>query len=243
MTNLLHRVAWLLAIGLFGAILATSSPASATIVLKLDTAAMSDTASSIVMGRVEATRSYWERGRIVTEIDLRVALPIKGLQETGAVVTVRQFGGRVDELAQLVPGTPQFSVGEQALVFLETVAEDLPPVVVGMAQGKYHLAVGPDERLWAVRNLDNLSLAVFEETASGERMMRLIDASAVAESNALPLAVLLSEVAHDLKRSARPIPDALRERLDADLNPSGHDFTTDFKALGPRLDRAQEVTP
>ncbi|MEO1271589.1 MAG: hypothetical protein AAFX99_26145 [Myxococcota bacterium] len=247
MFNRLKTVAWVFAIALLGTLVVTGSPtpAHATIVLKLDTADMGAEASSIVMGRVEAVRSFWDNGRILTEVDVRVALPVKGIAQQGAVVTLQQMGGRVDDLVQWVPGTAQFMVGEQTLVFLEQTASNRPKVVMGLAQGKYQIAVGPDERLWAVRDLNDLSLAVFEETASGERKMLLLEEDAVAASNALPLDRLLSDVAQGLVRQAKPVPEPLRERLGEGLTPRGYDFARDFKALDPRLTPADhpEVTP
>ena len=213
--------------------------ANATIVLQLDTESLSTRAAAIVVGHIESFQSSWQSGRIITEFQVRVAVPVKGGHQQGAVISIQQIGGRVDDLAQIIPGSPKLSAGEQVLLFLDNTAVKAKPTILGMAQGKYQLAVGPDNKLWAVRDLTNLSLAVFEETAAGKRQMRLLDHDAVDDSGALPLDQLLSEIARELTKNDHVVDPQLLERLSSELSPDGYDFSRDLNAFFPET---SEVT-
>lgn len=220
----------------------------ATIVLKLNTEALSAEANTIVMGRVEAVRSQWEGNQIVTEIDLRVALPIKGDTaglEPHTVITIRRPGGRVGDLAQRVPGASDFDRGEEILLFLERTDAKTKPVVLGMAQGKYKVAVGPDERLWAVRDISQLSLATVEELPDGRRQIVRLDSGALDEAGAVPLDALLGDVTRSLIKHNQPLHTAWRARINPDtLRPDTErlkDALNALDAVPPTTPEAKEV--
>jgi ribosomal 50S subunit-recycling heat shock protein len=62
----------------------------------------------------------------------------------GDVITVRQLGGVVDGISQVVPGNARLTPGETAVLFLDA-DETLPfHYVVGMAQGKFTVQPAPD---------------------------------------------------------------------------------------------------
>ena len=98
--RLLGAVVFVFAVGLAGV---PTQEAGATIVVKLDTDGLTTTSDAIVMGRVESLSSSWRGARIVTEVSLRVAMPVMGEVAQGAVVKVEVLGGRVGDLAQRVP--------------------------------------------------------------------------------------------------------------------------------------------
>ncbi len=70
-----------------------------------------------VRGVVVRSRSAWDadRNAIWTHYDIRVSETLRG--PTGAIFTISEPGGRVDDLEMRVPGAPRFSVGEEAVIF------------------------------------------------------------------------------------------------------------------------------
>lgn len=74
-------------------------------------------------------------------------------------MTIKQLGGRTDELATWVPGVPSFQDGERIIVFLEQPEKDVLPVVTGMSQGKFSVSLGPDNTTpYVVPYLGNIAL-------------------------------------------------------------------------------------
>jgi hypothetical protein len=82
---------------------------------------------------------------------------------------VRREGGEVDGIGMKVIGAARFSVGEEALVFLERRGAAL--WTVGMAQGKLRVAV-VDGRKVAIRDLAGLA---FVAPAAPEPSVRPLD--------------------------------------------------------------------
>lgn len=122
--------------------LATS--ATATTLLKLDMNDLVDKSEAIVHGEVVELTPIKENGRIYTYIGLDVKDQLKGTSSQR--VEFRVLGGRIDDLVTIVHGSPHFVLGEEVLVFLERPVQDKPLVVTGMVQGKFSIAVGPDQK-------------------------------------------------------------------------------------------------
>jgi len=129
----------ILALGIIGASVATG-----TTVQKFSLQDLTKKSSAIVMAKVEDSYARREAdGEIYTYVTLRVLDSMKGMKgETS--VTIRQIGGRVDNLESIVPGTPSFRKDEQVVLFL--TARDVAgyPWVMGLQQGKY--SVVTDEK-------------------------------------------------------------------------------------------------
>jgi len=88
-------------------------------------------ASSIVVAEVTHTQSQWEGGSIYTYVTVSIEQYIKGAGDKQ--ITIKVPGGRVGNVAQFVSDTPNFQVGERAILFLK----DQFFRVVGWRQGKY----------------------------------------------------------------------------------------------------------
>jgi hypothetical protein len=136
-----------LALVVFGAAVAT-----ATTVQKFSLQELTQKSSAIVMAKVEDTYSRREvqGGEIYTYITLRVLEPVKGMKgETS--VTIRQIGGRVDNIESIVSGMPSFRKDEEVVLFL--TARDVAgyPWVMGLEQGKYSVVTDEKGRK-SVRN-------------------------------------------------------------------------------------------
>lgn len=132
--------------------------ASATTLLKLDLKTLTRKSETVVQGTVSNIEFVRQDGRIYTYITLDVEEVLKGSKEQ-KTVEFRILGGKMDDLITIVHGTPEFSQGEDVLVFLERPLEDKPLVVTGMVQGKFHIARGPDDStLYVVPDIDGTPL-------------------------------------------------------------------------------------
>jgi hypothetical protein len=128
-----------LALGIFGATAATG-----TTVQKFSLKDLTQKSDAIVMAKVEDSNAVREAGgEIYTYVTLHVTDSVKGMRGATSV-TIRQLGGRVDNLESVVPGMPSFRRDEEVVLFL--TARDVAgyPWVMGLQQGKY--SVVTDEK-------------------------------------------------------------------------------------------------
>jgi len=114
---------------------------NATTVVSLTVEKMAQEADAIVRGVVTKRTSNWNkaRNRIYTVTALQVGDVLKGTVKSTDTLNIRQIGGEVDGIGQMIVGNAKFSVGEEVLVFLEKHPTDAVYVVMGMAQGKYSI--------------------------------------------------------------------------------------------------------
>lgn len=155
-----------------------SSSAIATTLLKLSMNDLVDKSEAIVHGEVIELTPIKENGRIYTYIALDVKEQLKGASTER--VEFRVLGGRIDDLVTIVHGSPNFALGEEVLVFLERPVEDKPLVVTGMVQGKFSIAIGPDQKTpYLVPQLGGTPLVERQELIdeSGTLRKRLKEAS------------------------------------------------------------------
>jgi len=154
----MNRVTKTVVLALAALALLTTSLASATTVEKMSLRDLAKKSDAIVLARVEdETARYDSNKEIYTYVTLRVLEPVKG-PKADAVITIRQLGGSVGDVASIVPGTPSFKKGEEVVVFLTKNDTAGYPWVMGLQQGKY--TVTSDEKgQKSVRNeLDGLVL-------------------------------------------------------------------------------------
>ncbi|HEX6836237.1 MAG TPA: hypothetical protein VF334_06665 [Polyangia bacterium] len=118
--------------------------AHATVLVPLDTRALTDRAERIVLGTVESQVSRWssDHQAIYTDVTIRVSRAYKGAVKPGERVVVRREGGVVDGMGMRVYGAASFTVGEEVVVFMETRGNAM--WTVGMTQGKLRVTVGDD---------------------------------------------------------------------------------------------------
>lgn len=131
----------------------------ATTVLKLDLESLTANSDRIVVGEVESIDSLRHDGKIVTDIEVRVAEQWKGASEPPDAVTIRQPGGRIGDTVTRVHGMPRFREGETTVLFLDKHPEQDLYSVTGLRQGKFHVAIGPDGATeFVVPRLGNVQL-------------------------------------------------------------------------------------
>ncbi|MBI1950330.1 MAG: hypothetical protein HYS34_03090 [Acidobacteria bacterium] len=106
-------------------------------------AEMVQASESIVLGRVAASRTYWQGKQIYTEVTLAVTRSLKGAGVR--TLTFVQLGGRVDQpvpLEMTVPGAPIHRVGDEAYFFLQP-GRPGERIIVGLFRG--HVPLRRDE--------------------------------------------------------------------------------------------------
>jgi len=126
------------------AAICAASTAYATVLVPLDTKALTDRAERVVLGTVESQVSRWtnDHDAIYTDVTIVVERAYKGAAKPGERIVVRREGGVVDGLGMRVYGAASFVVGEEVVVFTETRGN--AAWTVGMTQGKLHVTVGSD---------------------------------------------------------------------------------------------------
>lgn len=135
--------------------------AAATVVKAASLAQLVAASDSIVVGMpVDASSSYASLGGsklLVTDTRIEISRSLRGQVAVGQTLRVRTLGGRIGEIAQIVPGEARLDLGQSCLLFLRKNRSGLFRVA-GMAQGQYPLwrdAAGT-LRLRASQNLDKV---------------------------------------------------------------------------------------
>lgn len=122
-------------------LLAASAPVvDATTLRRMELAELVGTAERVVHARVVDQRSYWDEGlmQIFTDTTFDVLEEAKG--EGPRTLTITLMGGRVGIIDTVVPGTPIFSLGAEAVLFTES-RPDGRKHLVGLSQGAMHVIV------------------------------------------------------------------------------------------------------
>ena len=104
----LHRIA---------AMLCFVTSIQATTLARLSLDQLAKAADAVARVRCTSVESRWENGAIWTITSFAVVETLKG--PLPARITVRLPGGRVGHFTASVDGTPKFSAGDEAVVFLE----------------------------------------------------------------------------------------------------------------------------
>ncbi|MCA9548318.1 MAG: hypothetical protein KC613_28135 [Myxococcales bacterium] len=153
---------WLWVAALLGGLAA--APASAATVEHLNLKRMVEMSELVVIGTVTAqgTRVEVSPRQVFTETAFEIEEVVQG-DKARPFMVLEQLGGTAypgtpEEFTTVVPGYPQFRVGERVLLFLErTPAGNL--VITGLGQGKYTLFDDPKTGLtWAARDTTDLNI-------------------------------------------------------------------------------------
>jgi hypothetical protein len=117
----------------------------ATTLQKLSFDRLIEEADLIIKGRVEElkTRQVSDRRSMITIITVSIERQFKGPQVSS--VTIEQPGGSLGDIAQGVPGLPEFSSGEEVIVFLKRQRGGAFNIVGGK-QGKFTAKTQPGSR-------------------------------------------------------------------------------------------------
>jgi hypothetical protein len=111
----------------------------------------------VIRGTVRSVQSDWESGErqaIHTNIEVTVEQYLKGNGK--AEVVVRQLGGQVGDIRQVIAGSPQFQVGEEVILFL--VKHDKHYRIHSIALGSFRIVSGEDQQKLVMNDLRNVNL-------------------------------------------------------------------------------------
>ena len=116
-------------------ILSWAESAQATVVMKLNRAQMTNLSHLVIHARVGTIRTVEERpGALSTLIELEIVESFKGKLPAGSAVTLLQVGGTLGDLVQEIPGTSQFTTGEEVVLFLSAFQNRFVQVGVGLGR-------------------------------------------------------------------------------------------------------------
>lgn len=132
--------------------------AHATIMRYLEIEDLTRLSSDIFQGRVLGTSTYWNEGKIYTEVRFQVKGTFKGGVAADQTVTITQLGGEKDGVMLDFAGRPEFREGEESVLFT-TRGKRSDFVVMGMKQGK--MQVDGNE---VVRDLSGITLVERDNT-------------------------------------------------------------------------------
>jgi hypothetical protein len=126
------------------------TPAHASTFVAMTAEELIQEADAIVQGQVVRLESKWDQnGRIiVTETTIRVSEAIVG--SAPAEIVVRTPGGRVNDFKVEALGFPQFTRGEEVILFIKDDQDQQVSRIVGHQQGHFEV----------VTRLDGVTLAV-----------------------------------------------------------------------------------
>jgi len=118
---------------------------SSSLMIRKTVEELASEADSILIGKVEKIESRWDEERILiyTYVTISVRQHAKTISKGEEVeeIVVRVRGGEVGDIGLKVSDTPQFSEGEEVLLFLRM--ENMPLFsVAGLFQGKYSIEDG-----------------------------------------------------------------------------------------------------
>ena len=101
--------------------------------------------NEIVIARVIDLQSYLisDKNRIYTKINIEVEESIKGNLKSKEQFTLSIYGGTMNGITTFVVGGPQFSPGENIILFLkqfkDSIATNKGLFVAGLSQGKFNI--------------------------------------------------------------------------------------------------------
>ncbi|MFC2108313.1 matrixin family metalloprotease [Candidatus Bipolaricaulota bacterium] len=98
---------------------------------EMDLEELTAASAQIINGRVTNMTSYWDVGRIFTDVTIDVLGYVLGFGPSS--MTVRVPGGIVGEIMESVSDVPHFELGQEVILFLRDVYFE----VVGWSQGKF----------------------------------------------------------------------------------------------------------
>ena len=131
-----------------------ATTASALTVKQASIKKLTADAALVVTGTVAAQEARWDDGNIYTYVTLDIARCLKG-QAPGKTVVVKNYGGTVGEISEVVAGAPVFAEGKEVLLFLTLWRGDY--FIHSIALGGFDIVQEGGAR-YAVNDLSHVTL-------------------------------------------------------------------------------------
>jgi len=175
------------------AVAMAAAPVHATMSLAVSLQALVAEADQIVIARTLSMPCLRDaRGRIVTDVELRVERAEKGQARPDDLLVVRRLGGELDGIGMRAEGSPLFRPDEDQLLFLLGHLDDPWLTTLELSQGQMRIFERDTER-WIAGGGDGLALM---RRGSGGSLKR------AAHRGPRPLSDVLAEVRDLLKAEA-----------------------------------------
>ena len=122
--------------------LASFSTSQASLIVPVGFHRMSTSAHTIVAGMVRSRHTYWDQGRIYTDITLETMEFLKHPDaDRPQEIVVTLLGGEVGDTRMDVSGSPTLFKGQEVVLFLMRHNEKY--TVFGLSYGLCHVAIDP----------------------------------------------------------------------------------------------------
>ena len=162
------KMSRLAVLGMIGALF-LAGPGRATTLRPMGLGEMTKRADSITVARCVGTKTYFggKNGRkILTDYQFSVREVVKGDHRDRLTLTL--LGGRIDPVEMVVPGSPVFRVGEEAVLFTSRGGSGMR-VLVGFSQGVFRLVTDPEtgEPYVGPRNFQGVNFQGKKPAAAG----------------------------------------------------------------------------
>lgn len=144
-----------------------SAAVHATVVLPIEFRELVTSSAVIVHGRVTDARAAFVDDRRAVDTFVTVAVDEYFKGNLGAHVTFRVPGGQIGRYKTIFVGAPEFTEGDEIVVFLKTPAGGVP-FVTGLSQGAFR--VMPDARTG--RRLVTTPIVMGKTAGEAERIVR-----------------------------------------------------------------------
>lgn len=170
-------------------------PAQATSVTEVTFPELVHGAEVIAVGSVSAITEQWDEARKapLTLVTFSNHTVLKG--NPGASMTLEFLGGRTPQgLTLVIPGVPQFKVGEKTVLFCAGNRRDFSPVV-GVWQGVLRVMTDPQRGIETVSDNFRTPIVNIREGKLGKL------SPATAEQTPLSLPALLQAIQQELPKS------------------------------------------
>jgi len=136
-----------MAVRLVAVLIACLAPVTlaATVLVPADFREIVNSADIIVYGRVTATEVRWsdDRKHVDTLVTVQSGTYLKG--HAGASVMFKVPGGTIGRFMNVTVGAPNFTVGDEAVFFLNTRGREVP-TIFGLNQGVFRVSTNAATR-------------------------------------------------------------------------------------------------
>jgi Matrixin/FG-GAP-like repeat/Ig-like domain from next to BRCA1 gene/Fibronectin type III domain len=218
------------AFALLLAVLYAANASKATTAVMLTDEDLIASSRVILIGNVQSVKAQWDADHqsINTYVKINVARLLKG-QIQNQTIVFKQLGGRINDEAMVIFGAPEYTAGQQVLLFLDT-RQDGTLRIAHLFQGKYDV-VDDAGRQFIKRNVSRDEVNILGATegpniTNEARLSRFIKKIArVLRDRAAAVS------AFETQRADTPIVEVPSEYID-DAGEASSDVSAQYTFLG-----------